>query len=58
MVIYSIGRSRFIDMARAAGAVYKLTDGIILIHLETFDEYMEQFRQEPVSLKTPLRKGE
>ena len=30
-----------------AGAVYKLTDGIVLVHLETFDEYMERFRQKP-----------
>ena len=44
-------------MARAAGAVYKInegTGGTVLINLETFDGYMEQFRQEPVPLKTPL----
>ena len=56
MILYSIGRSRFIDMARAAGAVYKLSDGMVLIHLETFDEYMEQFRQQPKPLKKPLKK--
>ena len=50
MVLYSIGRNRFINMAREAGAVFKLTDGIVLIHLETFDNYMEQFRQKPVTL--------
>ncbi len=49
MILYSIGRHRFIDMARAAGAVYKLTDGMILIHLETFDNYMEQFHQKPAA---------
>ena len=56
-IIYSIGRHRFIEMARAAGAVYKInegTGGTVLINLETFDGYMEQFRQEPVPLKTPL----
>ena len=47
MILYSIGRERFINMAREAGAVYKLTDGIVLVHLETFDEYMERFRQKP-----------
>lgn len=55
-IIYSIGRHRFIEMARAAGAVYKInegTGGTVLINLETFDGYMEQFRQEPVPLKTP-----
>ena len=40
-ILYSIGRNRFIDMARDAGAVYKLSDGIVLIHLDTFDEYGE-----------------
>lgn len=54
MILYSIGRNRFIDMARAAGAVYKLSDGMILIHLETFDNYMEQFHQKAVPLKKPL----
>lgn len=40
--IYSIGRQRFVEMARDAGAVYKLS-GMVLINLEIFDEYMEQF---------------
>lgn len=46
-VTYSIGRHRFVEMARAAGAVYKLGDakgGTVLVNLELFDEYMEQFR--------------
>ena len=56
-VLYSIGRHRFIEMARAAGAVYKLNEdkgGMVLINLEIFDEYMEQFRQEPTEMKHPL----
>ncbi len=56
-VTYSIGRHRFIEMARAAGAVYKInegTGGTILINLELFDEYMEQFREDPVPMKNPL----
>lgn len=56
-IIYSIGRHRFIEMARAAGAAYKInegTGGTVLINLEIFDAYMEQFRQKPVPLKTPL----
>lgn len=47
-IIYSIGHHRFVEMARAAGAVYKInegTGGTVLINLEIFDEYMEQFRQ-------------
>ena len=49
--IYNIGKHRFIEMARAAGAVYKLGDSEgsrVLIRLDVFDEYMEGFRQEPV----------
>ena len=43
-IIYSIGHNRFIEMARAAGAAYKInegTGGTVLINLEVFDEYME-----------------
>ena len=56
-IIYSIGHHRFIEMARAAGATYKInegTGGTVLINLEIFDEYIEQFRQEPVPMKKPL----
>lgn len=41
-IIYSIGHHRFIEMARAAGATYKInegTGGTVLINLEIFDEY-------------------
>lgn len=44
-------------MARAAGATYKInegTGGTVLINLEVFDDYMEQFRQEAVPMKNPL----
>ena len=60
-IIYSIGRHRFIEMARAAGAVYKInegTGGTVLINLELFDNYMEQFREKPIEMKTPLWKPE
>ena len=56
-ITYSIGHHRFIEMARAAGAVYKIgegTGGTVLINLDIFDEYMEQFREAAVSLKHPL----
>lgn len=56
-ITYSIGRHRFIEMARAAGAVYKINDGTggtVLINLEIFDEYMEQFREAPIEMKNPL----
>ncbi|MCX4379617.1 MAG: DUF6462 family protein [Lachnospiraceae bacterium] len=56
-IIHSIGHHRFIEMARAAGATYKInegTGGTVLINLEIFDEYMEQFRQASVPMKNPL----
>ena len=58
-IIYSIGHHRFIEMARAAGAVYKInegTGGTVLINLEIFDDYMEQFRENAVPMKNPLWK--
>ena len=60
-IIYSIGHHRFIEMARAAGAVYKINEGqggTVLINLEIFDEYMEQFREAPVDMKNPLWEAE
>ncbi len=59
-ITYSIGHHRFVEMARAAGAVYKLGDaqgGTVLINLELFDEYMEQFRESAVEMKHPLWKA-
>ena len=56
-IIYSIGRHRFIELARAAGATYKInegTGGTVLVNLEIFDNYMEQFRQPVRPLKEPL----
>ncbi len=56
-IMYSIGHHRFIEMARAAGAVYKInegTGGTVLISLDLFDDYMEQFRTKPVEMKKPL----
>ncbi len=55
-ILYSIGRNRFIEMARDAGAVYKLSDGMVLIHLDTFDEYMEKYHQERIPLGKLLGK--
>ena len=56
-LIYNIGRNRFIEMARAAGAVYKIGNSQgskVLVRLDIFDEYMEQFREKPVEMKHPL----
>lgn len=58
-VIYNIGHHRIIEMARAAGAVYKIgksQGSTVLIRLDIFDDYMEQFREETVEMKHPLWK--
>lgn len=55
-IMYSIGRHRFVEMARAAGAVYKMNGGTVLVSLDIFDEYMEQFREKPVPMKNSLWK--
>lgn len=58
-LIYNIGRHRFIEMARAAGAVYKIGNSQgskVLVRLDVFDEYMDQFREKPVEMKHPLWK--
>lgn len=57
-MIYSIGHHRFIEMARAAGAVYKIGDAqgaTVLINLELFDKYMERFHELPQEMKNPLK---
>lgn len=33
-IMYSIGRHRFVEMARAAGAVYKVSGGTVLVSLD------------------------
>lgn len=47
--VYGISRSRIIDIAREAGAVYKVGMSA-LINTEIFEAYLEQFRENPVSL--------
>ena len=47
--IYSISHSHFMEMARAAGAVYKVGN-TALVNTELFDKYLEQFRENPVPL--------
>ena len=40
---YSMGLSKFQEMAREAKAVYKI-DGIVLVNTEIFEKYLEGFR--------------
>lgn len=47
--VYGISRSHIIEMARKAGAVYKVGNSA-LINTEKFEEYLQQFRENPVPL--------
>lgn len=49
-MIYSIGHHRFIEMARAAGAVYKIrgAERTVQLSLDMLMGYMEQFRENPI----------
>lgn len=41
--MYSMCQSKFEDMAREAGAIYKLNK-LVLVNCEIFEEYLETFR--------------
>ena len=43
-VIYSIGRTRFIELAEIAGAIYKVGNSR-LVNMEIFDKYLEQYKE-------------
>lgn len=41
--LYSMGQSKFEQLAKDAGAIYKLNK-LVLVNREVFDEYLESFR--------------
>ena len=47
--IYGISRSRFMEMAKEAGAIYKVGNSA-LVNTEVFERFLEQFRENPVPL--------
>ncbi len=47
--VYGISRSHIIELAREAGAVYKVGMSA-LINTEAFEGYLERFRENPVPL--------
>ena len=51
--MYHMGMTKFQELAKEAKACYKI-GRTVLINLEVFDEYMEQFRQSAVPMKHPL----
>lgn len=55
-IIYSLGKTRFMALAREAGAVYKV--GVsALVNVEAFDKYLEQFRENAKPLPKHVWKG-
>lgn len=47
-IIYSLGKTRFMALAKEAGAVYKVGNSA-LVNTEIFEDYLEQFH-EPVQM--------
>lgn len=47
--VYGISRSHIMEMAKKAGAVYKVGN-TALINTEIFEAYLEQFKENPVPL--------
>ena len=47
--IFGISKSRIMEMAKTAGAVYKVGD-TALINTEIFEAYLEKYRENPVPL--------
>lgn len=47
-IVYSLGKTRFMALAKEAGAVYKVGNSA-LVNTEKFEEYLEQFH-EPVQM--------
>lgn len=45
--LYSVGLHTFQQLAKEAGAVYKVR-GIALVNTEVFDDFLENFREPPV----------
>lgn len=49
--LYSMSQSKFEQMAKDAGAIYKLNK-LVLVNMEVFDDYLESFRiQEGQTMK-------
>lgn len=41
---YSLGLTKFQELAREAGATYKI-DKVVLVNCEVFEKYLETFRE-------------
>ena len=43
-VIYSLGKTRFMALAKEANAIYKVGNSAV-VNVERFEKYLEQFRE-------------
>ena len=48
-VIYSIGKTRFMTLAKEAGAIYKV-GASALVNTEIFEEYLERYHENAIPL--------
>ena len=44
-IVYSMSHKKILELAGKAGAIVRI-DGTVLIERESFEEYLEQFREE------------
>ena len=44
-IIYSMSHKKLLELAGTAGAIFRM-EGTVLIDRDTFDRYLEQFREE------------
>ncbi len=49
-IVYSIQHRKLLQLADEAGAIYRI-DGLVRINRVIFDEYLEKFRQKPLTQK-------
>lgn len=48
-IIYSLGKTTFMTMAKDAGAIYKV-GASALVNTEIFEEYLEKYHENPIPL--------
>lgn len=48
-IIYSLGKTRFMTLAKEAGAIYKV-GASALVNTEIFEQYLEKFHEMPKPL--------
>ena len=47
-IVYSMTHKKLLELAGKAGAIYRI-DGYVLLDRDIFDQYLEQFHEEPTA---------